>query len=575
MIVQALHEIQHEHRYLPAEALQELARRLNVPLHRIHEVASFYPHYRLQPPPAVDVKVCRDMACHLRGAEQLRRGLAAQANEMGGEPPRAVVGGASCLGQCDHAPAVSINDRVYHGKTEELLRDLMKLAATTDKALPRQRADRSPPGWKIDPYGGQRRYDALKKFLEKRDADGAHQRAQGRRPARHGRSGLSHAPEMVRRPRRPRRREIRRLQRRRERAGDVQGPRAAAAHAAPGHRRDDPGRARYGRRHGAASTSGTSTRRRSTRFGRPSPRPRPRAFAAPNVLGSGLAFPLEVFVSPGGYIRGEESALLEAMEDRRGEPRNKPPFPDDQRPVQQADRHQQRRDARLGAGDRDARRRVVPRPGDQRRHRPAVRLDQRRREPAPGVYEVPFGQTVRDLCLRARPAACATGRSSRRSPRRVRRAASSRRRDQGANCCREKFAQGAPGARRRGLRHSRPAAGLEHGRRDGRDARGGVRGLRRPRRHGRPGPELRASSTATSRAASASPAGSARRSWSRCSVSLRAKALRREELAVIGELADAMAITSICGLGQVAANPITSVVKYFPEELDRYLGRAK
>ncbi|HEY8505651.1 MAG TPA: NADH-ubiquinone oxidoreductase-F iron-sulfur binding region domain-containing protein, partial [Gemmataceae bacterium] len=38
-------------------------------------------------------------------------------------------------------------------------------------------------------------------------------------------------------------------------------------------------------------------------------------------------FDIEVFVSPGGYILGEETALLEAMEDRRGEPRNKPPFP--------------------------------------------------------------------------------------------------------------------------------------------------------------------------------------------------------------------------------------------------------
>jgi len=46
-----------------------------------------------------------------------------------------------------------------------------------------------------------------------------------------------------------------------------------------------------------------------------------------NVLGSGINFPVEMFVSPGGYIQGEESALLEAMEDRRGEPRNKPPFP--------------------------------------------------------------------------------------------------------------------------------------------------------------------------------------------------------------------------------------------------------
>src|SRR5207302_8686393 len=38
-------------------------------------------------------------------------------------------------------------------------------------------------------------------------------------------------------------------------------------------------------------------------------------------------FDLETFVSAGGYILGEETALLEALEDRRGEPRNKPPFP--------------------------------------------------------------------------------------------------------------------------------------------------------------------------------------------------------------------------------------------------------
>jgi NADH:ubiquinone oxidoreductase subunit F (NADH-binding) len=47
----------------------------------------------------------------------------------------------------------------------------------------------------------------------------------------------------------------------------------------------------------------------------------------PSVFGSGRAFELETFVSPGGYICGEESALLEALEGKRGEPRNKPPFP--------------------------------------------------------------------------------------------------------------------------------------------------------------------------------------------------------------------------------------------------------
>jgi NADH:ubiquinone oxidoreductase subunit F (NADH-binding) len=42
---------------------------------------------------------------------------------------------------------------------------------------------------------------------------------------------------------------------------------------------------------------------------------------------NGWKFDIEIFVSPGGYILGEETALLEALEDRRGEPRNKPPFP--------------------------------------------------------------------------------------------------------------------------------------------------------------------------------------------------------------------------------------------------------
>ena len=47
----------------------------------------------------------------------------------------------------------------------------------------------------------------------------------------------------------------------------------------------------------------------------------------PDVLGTGRRLSVEVFTSPGGYILGEESALIECMEGHRGEPRNKPPFP--------------------------------------------------------------------------------------------------------------------------------------------------------------------------------------------------------------------------------------------------------
>jgi NADH:ubiquinone oxidoreductase subunit F (NADH-binding) len=47
----------------------------------------------------------------------------------------------------------------------------------------------------------------------------------------------------------------------------------------------------------------------------------------PKVMGGQAGFDMSIFVSPGGYICGEESALLEAIEGRRAEPRNKPPFP--------------------------------------------------------------------------------------------------------------------------------------------------------------------------------------------------------------------------------------------------------
>jgi len=52
-----------------------------------------------------------------------------------------------------------------------------------------------------------------------------------------------------------------------------------------------------------------------------------RGLLGPDAGGSGRRLSVEVFVSPGGYILGEETALLECMEGHRGEPRNKPPFP--------------------------------------------------------------------------------------------------------------------------------------------------------------------------------------------------------------------------------------------------------
>ena len=102
-----------------------------------------------------------------------------------------------------------------------------------------------------------------------------------------------------------------------------------------------------------------------------------------DVLGTGRRLQIEIFTSPGGYILGEESALLECMEGHRGEPRNKPPFPGPLRAVGQADADELGRDLRRRADHPRARRRLVEGAGRQRRDRPEVLRRVRPRRASP------------------------------------------------------------------------------------------------------------------------------------------------------------------------------------------------
>ncbi len=116
MIVQELLRLQERHGYVPRRQMARLADRLAVPLYRVHEVASFFPHFHVFPSdadetagreklPEVEVAVCRDMACQLRGSHEDLRQIGEATNGYG---TKVKVCGVSCLGRCDRAPAVRI-----------------------------------------------------------------------------------------------------------------------------------------------------------------------------------------------------------------------------------------------------------------------------------------------------------------------------------------------------------------------------------------------------------------------------------------------------------------------------------
>ena len=106
-LIPALNAIQARLGWLPREELEELARDTRRPRYEIEGLISFYPHFRTAPPPKVALHVCHDLPCFLRDGEA----RLAELRERYGEDAEVELVEVSCLGRCDIAPAVAVNER--------------------------------------------------------------------------------------------------------------------------------------------------------------------------------------------------------------------------------------------------------------------------------------------------------------------------------------------------------------------------------------------------------------------------------------------------------------------------------
>ena len=105
-LLRELSRIQHERGYLDDATLRELSKQQHVPLYQLEGLVSFYPHFRRTPPPQFSVHVCRDVSCAMGGCSKLSAELRKRLKDRSDVEIREV----SCIGRCDSAPAVSINE---------------------------------------------------------------------------------------------------------------------------------------------------------------------------------------------------------------------------------------------------------------------------------------------------------------------------------------------------------------------------------------------------------------------------------------------------------------------------------
>jgi NADH-quinone oxidoreductase subunit F len=335
MLLPALHRAQELYGWVPREAQEAISRALRVPLADVHGVIEFYTMFYNHPMARRVVRLCEDPACSLAGAHAVSRAISAELRLQPGETGDGVAfEHVPCLGMCEFAPAALDGARLAGDLTPD------DVPAFLDGTLPEPGARvYGEPLWLlervglVDPasledYEAHGGYEALRRALalepeaiiDEIEAAGIVGRGGAMFPTgrkwrfTRGAPGSPAEKHVI----------------------------ANADESEPGTFKDrvlmenDPfslieamtlaGYA-IGAENGWIFVRGEYPRV-AARLQQAVDAARAHGYLGQNALGKeGFHFDVELRVGAGAYICGEETALFEAIEGKRGFPRIKPPFP--------------------------------------------------------------------------------------------------------------------------------------------------------------------------------------------------------------------------------------------------------
>ncbi|MFU8823365.1 NAD(P)H-dependent oxidoreductase subunit E [Yoonia sp.] len=121
LLIEYLHLIQDEYGHLSAAHLRALAEEMRLSQAEVYEVATFYAHFDVvkegeTPPPALTIRVCDSLSCELAGAQALKSAL-----ESGLDAAQVRVLRAPCMGRCDTAPTLEIgHNHIDHATLDKV-----------------------------------------------------------------------------------------------------------------------------------------------------------------------------------------------------------------------------------------------------------------------------------------------------------------------------------------------------------------------------------------------------------------------------------------------------------------------
>jgi formate dehydrogenase len=159
LLIEHLHLIQDRYGHISAPHLAALAYEMKLAQAEVYEVATFYAHFDVVredevAPPPVTIRVCDSLSCEMFGSAALLKELEARHGGAG----KVRVLRAPCMGACDRAPVCAVgHDQVFHAS-----------AATVDQALAHHGHAAAKPGKDFHAYGADGGYKILRDALDGR-----------------------------------------------------------------------------------------------------------------------------------------------------------------------------------------------------------------------------------------------------------------------------------------------------------------------------------------------------------------------------------------------------------------------
>ena len=325
LLLPALHAAQARIGWISEGALNHISERLSVPPAEAYGVASFYDMFSMKPRPPSVVHVCDDIACRVNGAEVLCRDLEQKIGKAG-EPSadgRTMWLRSPCLGQCERAPARLVQNSGVNA-TNETLTPIDGTRVYADPARLLRRVGIADPE-RLDAYRAHGGYQALARAFTLGPAGILREITDSRLV---GRGGALFPTG---------------------RKWEAVAKAAARPHymvcnadeSEPGTFKDrvlmeeDPFAVVEAMTIGAFATGceqGYLYIRgeypvATARLLNALTQARAAGLLGDRVMGQSVRFDIELRRGAGAYICGEETALFNSIEGFRGEPRNKPPFP--------------------------------------------------------------------------------------------------------------------------------------------------------------------------------------------------------------------------------------------------------